>query len=254
MDIASMWTRPRLTADLQRLGVETGDLLFIHSSYKSIGPVDGGAGTVVSALEDTVGTTGLVLMPSFNLVREDRQGTWDISSSPSTVGWLTEYFRRMPGTYRSDHYSHSVTARGAGSEAFITGHRRREGLRSPWDREPWGKTYGVHSPMYRAYERDGKLLMLGVNYESSTYVHVVEAICWNRQLAADSRCRYVALDRPAMGDFWDGLGRLHRGGVGDSACRLFSIRDYVDTLVAEAEANPDPYVLTSQPKPPVTVR
>ena len=239
-----MWTRQQLAADLQRLGVETGDLLFIHSSFKSIGPVDGGAATVVGALDDAVGPAGLILMPSFNMVKEDRPGTWDISSASSTVGWLTDFFRRMPGVCRSEHYSHSVAARSAGSEEFVADHMRREGLRSPWDLEPWGKTYGVHSPMYRAYERDGKLLMLGVDYESSTYVHIVEVMCWNRLLAADSKSEYVWLDRHAMGAFWDGLGRLSRGKVGGAECRLFSIRDYIDTLFAEAEANRDPYVHT----------
>ena len=26
-------------------------------------------------------------------------------TTPSTVGWLTEHFRRQPGVFRSDHYS-----------------------------------------------------------------------------------------------------------------------------------------------------
>ncbi|MBT7549777.1 MAG: aminoglycoside N(3)-acetyltransferase, partial [Gemmatimonadetes bacterium] len=108
-------TQVSLCADLCRLGVEPGDILFIHSSFKSLGPVDGGAETVVRALEDAVGSAGLILMPSFQLVpseRDQRAAGWDWATTPSTVGWLTEYFRRMPDTVRSDHYSHSVAARG----------------------------------------------------------------------------------------------------------------------------------------------
>lgn len=170
-------TKEKLLYNLRDLGVESGDILFIHSSFKSIASVEGGAETVVSALEDAVGPEGLILMPSFNLVGSDKRAkTWNIETTPSTVGWLTEFFRRMPGTYRSDHYSHSVAARGKGAKDFVAGHLNREGYKSPWDQEPWGKTYGSHSPMYKAYQSDGKILMLGVDYNSSTYIHFVFAI------------------------------------------------------------------------------
>ncbi len=87
-------TREKLAQELRNLGVESGDILFIHSSFKSLGPVDGGAGTVVSALEDAVGPEGLILMPAFNLVEWDKRAkTWNIETTPSTVGWLTEFFR-----------------------------------------------------------------------------------------------------------------------------------------------------------------
>ena len=159
-------TCEKLAHDLRNLGVEPGDILFIHSSFKRLGPVDGGAESIICALEDAVGPDGLILMPSFNLVegRDKRVQTWDIKTAPSTVGWLTEFFRQMPNTYRSDHYSHSVAARGKGAKTFVADHLSRDGNQSPWDHEPWGKTYGTHSPMYRAYQADGKLLMLGVDY------------------------------------------------------------------------------------------
>lgn len=236
-------TREKLTQDLSNLGVSSGDILFIHSSFKSLGPVDGGVETVVGALEDAVGPEGLILMPSFNLVAsEKRAKTWNIETTPSTVGWITEYFWRMPGTYRSDHYSHSVAARGKRAKAFVSEHLRREGYQSPWDREPWGNTYGSHSPMYKAHQADGKLLMLGVDYDTSTYIHFVEVILWNEQLNQDTEAKYPALSRPALGAFWDRVGTLNRGLVGDADCRLFKIQRYLDTLVCEVKRNPALYL------------
>jgi len=231
---AAPHTRDELTRDLRALGVRAGDLLFVHSSFKSLGPVDGGAGTAIGALEDAIGPGGLLLMPSFNLrpTRELRAESWNIDTTPSTVGWLTEYFRRMPGTCRSDHYSHSVAVRGRGAQAFVSGHLRREGLVSPWDREPWGRTYGTHSPMYKAYRRDGRLLMLGVDYASSTYRHLVETLCWNRRLEDEPGAPYRALRWELLNEFWEREGTTRHGPVGDAPCRLFSIREYVDTLVA----------------------
>ena len=238
------YTHKKLTQDFTNLGIEKGDTLFIHSSFKSLGPVVDGAGTVIAALEETVGENGLILMPSFNLrpSREERVESWDVATTPSTVGWLTEFFRQMPGTYRSDHYSHAVAARGRDAEAFVADHLRQEGCQSPWDLHPWGKTYGTHSPMFRAYKTNGKLLMIGVDYETSTYIHLVEVIHWNKRLADDSQASFIGLNRPKLGAFWDALGQLRQGKVGDSNCRLFHIKTYVDTLLTEVERNPEPYL------------
>lgn len=238
-----MWTRHQLATHLRQLGVAPGDTLFIHSSFKSLGPVDGGAETIVNALEDAVGSEGLILMPSFNLVQwDERSKVWNLDSSPSTVGWLTEYFRLRPDTVRSDHYSHSVAARGRDATQFIDGHLRREGMRSGWDREPWGFTYGLHSPMFRAYAGDGFLLMVGVDYGTSTFVHLAEVIIWNQLLELDADVESVGIDRPAIGLFWESLGRLTFGTIGDADCRLFSIADYVNAVVAEVSSNPEPYL------------
>ena len=233
-------TRESLTTDLEALGVEKSDIIFIHSSFKSLGPVEGGAATVVAALEDAVGREGTVLMPSFNLV-ENRTGTWNIENAPSTVGWLTEFFRLMEGSIRSDHYSHSVAARGHRAGWFIKDHLRNEGMQSPWDTEPWGKTYGSNSPMLRAYDEDGKLLMLGVDYHSSTYMHVVEVSYWNASLKEDPEADYYWINRLVLGEYWDSVGRLKLGKVGDSVCRLFPIRDFMDTLLEAVRRKPDQF-------------
>ena len=146
------YTRADLQSHLAALGIEAGDILFIHSSFKSLGPVAGRAQTVVDALQAVVGPNGLILMPSFHLIeRSERARRWDWATTPSTVGWLSEFFRRLPDTYRSDHYSHSVAARGRGAEDFVADHRRQEGYTSSWDLAPWGRTYGTHSPNMRIF-------------------------------------------------------------------------------------------------------
>lgn len=236
-------TRKKLIHDFNKLGLENADIVFIHSSFKSLGVVEGGAGTVISALEHVLGQNGLILMPSFNLLpdHEKRTSSWDIENTPSTVGWLTEYFRLMPKTFRSDHYSHSVAARGHNAKEFVADHLSKEGYKSPWDHAPWGKTYGTNSPMYRAYKSNGKLLMLGVDYNTSTYIHLVEVIYWNKRLKQNGAENFIGLNRPKLGEFWDELGELNRDLVGNAECRLFNIKSYVDTLLKEVEENPNPY-------------
>lgn len=238
-------TRVSLLADLRALGVEASSTLFVHSSLRSMGAIAGGAATVIAALEEALGADGLLLLPSFNLLPPDKEGraaAWDREQTPSTVGWLSEFFRRMPGTERSDHYSHAVAARGRNARAFVADHRSGEGPPSPWDRPPWGKTYGTHSPMFRAWAQGGHLLMLGVDYTSSTYIHFVEVLYWQKLCARDVDASYPALKRPELGAFWDQVGRLHLGAVGDADCRFFSLGYYVQTLLAEVEANPTAYL------------
>jgi aminoglycoside 3-N-acetyltransferase len=236
------YTSETIAGNLNTLGVKRADILFIHSSFKSLGTIEDGAESVVRALEIAVGPDGLILMPSFNLVEADRRArSWNIETTPSTVGWLTEFFRLMPGTHRSDHYSHSVAARGKYAHAFVADHASLEGLPSPWDLPPWGKTYGTRSPMVKAYNAEGMILMIGVDYSTSTYIHLVETFYWDKCRSIDDSAKYRYLKRPELGEFWENCGRLHKGSVGNAQCRMFSIRNFVDTLLAEVERDPAPY-------------
>ena len=229
----------KLLADFQALGINPGSTLFVHSSFRSLGPLAGGAEVVVAALEQAVSPDGLLLMPSFNLGQPEaggdsityRASRWDHQQTPSTVGYLTEFFRTMPGTYRSDHYSHSVAARGRGAREIVGGHRRDEGLESPWDLRPWGKTYGRYSPMIRAYEADGSVLMLGTDHHTCTYCHVVEARLWQYLRRAKPEFPFVGVDREAVGEAWDQTEFVRTGRVARAQCRLFPIRSYVDTVL-----------------------
>lgn len=243
IEAVDQYTTDKLVRDMSQIGIASGDVLFVHASFKSLGPVGGGVQSVVSAFEQVLSPRGLLLMPSFNLIgdRDTRADSWDVRTTPSSVGWLTEFFRQMPGTFRSNHYSHSVAARGVGAERFVADHEKDDGFGSPWDRPPWGRTYGSSSPMIRAYDRGGKVLMLGVDYETSTYAHVVEVAYWNERLAEDPEAPFVWLDRSRLGKTWDLQGALTHGQIGDSESRLFAIRDYVDGLLDAVRAEPDSY-------------
>ncbi len=237
-----MHTRESLFADLLRLGVEPGDTLLVHSSFKSLGPVEEGAAAVVGALEDALSPEGLLLMPSFNLLPkggEARARNWSRESTPSSVGWLTEFFRTLPGTVRSDHQSHSVAARGKNAAAFVGDHPSLEGMETPWDRAPWGRTYGTQSPMLKAYRCPaGKVLMLGTDHKSCTYCHVVETFfwAWKKSIRFDAPFHFISREEVFV--FWDPLNRQKRGKVGDSDCRLFLIREFVTTVLEAAKKDP----------------
>jgi aminoglycoside N3'-acetyltransferase len=235
-----MHTPQQLANDLARLGVTRGRDLLVHSSYKAVGPVDKGAAGIVQGLEIALGGATL-LMPSFNLITggaEARAKAWGPATTPSTVGYLTEFFRTMSGTIRSDHYSHSVAARGPRAEFYTSSHLQNTGMDSPWDRAPWGKTYGDQSPLLKLYDNDALLLMLGVDYHSSTYMHVAETIDFNRRKAERPSAAYFFIDRPLLGLWVDRHCDVATGYVGHAYARLLPIGRYVDALAAQVKANP----------------
>src|SRR5690606_15069316 len=100
---------------------------------------------------------------------EGRAKNWNIQTTPSTVGYLTEFFRTMPESLRSEHFSHAVSAQGPKAQWYTEGHMSQDGMDSPWDLLPWGKPFGSQSPLIRLYDQDACLLMLGVDYHTSTY-------------------------------------------------------------------------------------
>ena len=83
--------------------------------------------------------------------------------------------------------------------------------------------------------------MLGVDYETSTYMHVVEVTYWNKRLLEDPDAKFIWLDRTQMGKAWDRSGTVQTGQIGDSESKLIPIREYVDGLVQIVRADPDAY-------------
>src|SRR5215211_8018564 len=106
---AAMLTFDQLVAGFRNLGVEEGDTLLVHSSYKSFGEVEGGPLTVIRALEDALGAEGTLIMPTFNF--DFNKGVpWDVRTTPSKMGILTELVRQDPRAKRVFHpfYSFAI--------------------------------------------------------------------------------------------------------------------------------------------------
>ena len=70
-------TRSSLRADLERIGVTAGDAVFVHAALRKVGPVVGGANTIIDALRDAVGPSGTLLAYA------DWQGMDDVLGDPA---------------------------------------------------------------------------------------------------------------------------------------------------------------------------
>ena len=158
---------------LRRLGVEEGDSIITHSSFKSLGEVENGAQGVIDGMKMAVGEEGTVVFPT--LVQNDFANAyknWNKDTTPSDVGYLTEYFRKLPGAKRSDQATHSVAAIGKLAD-YITETHGQTGQRHG----PYGETpFAADSPWEKMYKLNTKMLFIGVTSRKCTMHHYVEYI------------------------------------------------------------------------------
>ena len=155
-----MLTFEQLLEGFRHLGVEQGDTLLVHSSYKSFGEVEGGPQTVVRALEGALGPQGTLIMPTFNF--DFNKGVpWDVRTTPSKMGVLTELVRKDPRARRVFHpfYSFAIL----GKHADMLG-----GLR-------YKSSYERNSVFGKLRDLDGKIMVIGLSYTNSmTFFHHIE--------------------------------------------------------------------------------
>lgn len=157
-----MLTFEKLVEGFRDLGVEEGDTLVVHSSYKSFGPVDAGPQTVIRALEAALDTAGdgTLIMPTFNF--DFNKGVpWDVRTTPSKMGVLTELVRVDPRARRVFHPFYSF--------AILGKHAERLGsLR-------YKSSYERNSVFGKLRELDGKIMVIGLSYTNSmTFFHHIE--------------------------------------------------------------------------------
>jgi aminoglycoside 3-N-acetyltransferase len=107
-----------LTAGFKKMGVSAGDTIMVHSSYKSLGGVKGGADTVIDALLESVGDEGTVLFPTFNFKSWVDTHYFDIRETASHMGIITELARCREDAIRTPHPLYSFAVLGSRQEEF----------------------------------------------------------------------------------------------------------------------------------------
>ncbi len=170
-----------LTDDLKQLGVKRGDMIIVHSALSSLGWVCGGAQAVVEALIKTVGEEGTLIMPAqspdwsdpeewcepeipqewWSIIKKEMPAFDPAVTPTQEMGAVAEYFRTYPGVIRSSHPLESFCAWGKHKE-FVT------------KEQPLDFAMGENSPLEKIYSQDGKVLLIGVGYNSNTSMHLSE--------------------------------------------------------------------------------
>ena len=162
-------TRLTLGNDLRQIGVRPGDLLMVHASVRSVGPVVGGVNVLIQALFDAIGPEGTVsayvdFEPFYDEVDDlDAIPVFDkrIARAALDHGILHEALRTWPGAMRSDHPDAGVVAIGRLAEWIAAEHHYQYG-------------YGEGTPFERIVEAGGRVLMIGAPLDTLTLLHHAE--------------------------------------------------------------------------------
>ncbi|MBQ6471985.1 MAG: AAC(3) family N-acetyltransferase [Victivallales bacterium] len=155
---------------LREAGVRQGDFLLVHSALGALGHITGGAATVVEALKEAVGQDGTFLCavlgfafpyiggPNANRLyrpfdKDDARSIW--------TGALPRFLLEH-GYTRSRHYTHRWTGWGRDAEAACRDH------------EPADAPMAERSPIGYALHHGGKIIHLGSQVSSTTFLHLIE--------------------------------------------------------------------------------
>jgi len=150
---------------LVALGVKPGGFLLVHSSYKSLGAGVNGPEQVIETLRAVLGESGTLVFPTLSYATVSTGNrVFHINDTPSDVGAISEYFRRMPGVVRSLSPTHSCAAIGPGA-VDITANNHLDGT-----------PVGENSPFRKLRDYGGQILMLGCGLKPNTSMHGAEEL------------------------------------------------------------------------------
>lgn len=155
----------QLTKAFLSIGLKKGDILALHSSLSSLGNVEGGASTVIRALQEVVTEKGGLVMPTHtgNLSCNNKGGyNSKITGCKEITGIVPDTFWRTEGVQRSKHPSHSAAAWGEKAQWLIEQH------------SPSTYAFEENTPFHKVALVSGKILLLGVTNTRNSSIHVAE--------------------------------------------------------------------------------
>lgn len=244
-----MITQPQIEDSLRDLGVKPGMTLLVHSSMKKIGWIPGGARSVVEALLAVLGPDGTLVMPAqtgensdpafwrhppvpeywWDEIRRVRPPYDPVLTPTRKMGAVVECFRAYPGVLRSSHPTCSFIARGPAAAAILSRHDLNDSL-------------GEHSPCGALASADAHVLLLGVDFDNCTIMHLAEYRAKCRTMFTQSatitrdgqreNVTYPDIDMNSdeflePGRELEAAGLVRQGKIGEADLRLFKVRDAV---------------------------
>ncbi len=135
------WRKAELIGQLLNLGVTPGGVLLVHSSFRSVRPLEDGPLGLIEALRAALGPGGTLVMPSWSGLDDE---PFDPATSPVTpdLGVVSDTFWRLPNVKRSAH-PFAFAAAGPQAEQIIS---------DPLPLPP----HSPASPVARVHELDGQ--------------------------------------------------------------------------------------------------
>lgn len=151
----------------------------VHASVRSVGEIAGGPDQIHLAIKDALTDAGTMMMyascpqyydevgrgvhpGSIEFELLEKMPPFDAKTAPSARdnGALVEFFRKWPDSLVNDHVARFVVW---GSQAP---HLIEE--------QPWDFAFGRGSALERFVNLDGKILLIGCDHDTVTFLHYAE--------------------------------------------------------------------------------
>jgi aminoglycoside 3-N-acetyltransferase len=176
-----MYSRRELAADFRALGVRSGDTVMLHASVRAVGRVAGGPDQIHLALKDALTPDGTLMMYASCPEHYDEVGRGNLTAdeerelleklppfdastarSQRDNGALVELLRTWPGSIVNAHVAR-----------FVVWGRQAQHLVS---QQPWSYAFGRGSALDRFAALDGRILLLGSDHDTVTFLHYAEHV------------------------------------------------------------------------------
>jgi aminoglycoside 3-N-acetyltransferase len=176
-----MHSREELANGFRGLGIAPGDTVMVHASVRAVGEVAGGPDQIHLALKDAVTADGTLMMYASCPGYYDEIGRGHLSPDqerelleklpafdPFTAradrenGVLVEFLRTHPGSMVNPHVARFVVWGKHGDHLIA--------------KQPWNYAFGHGSALDRFLQLDGRILLLGCDHDTVTFLHYAEHI------------------------------------------------------------------------------
>lgn len=249
----------QIEAAISSLGIAKGDTVMVHSSMSNI---DCSAHELVSFLKNYIGSGGNILMPTHpKLTVENGMLIYDVENSPSTVGYLTEVFRKSEGVSRSLHPFSSVAVWGKDKDYYLKDNLYEDAL-----------PHGFNSPYQKFSLQKGKAVLLGVLNNRATIRHVAEELAddslpiknffshFNVKIVdgdiaevfnvrkADLKKSQLYISRKKVNDLWNQHHLIQHFNVSSVPCSVVDAEGVVNYQLKEIQAGSTQYPFAPKKK------
>lgn len=147
---------------MERAGMKRGSTILIQSSWREFYNCTNTPMELIDEILKALGPEGTLCMACMPIIVKGKP--FDISTTKTYAGYLSECFRHYPGVKRSIN-RHSVCAIGPNADYLLSEHHLGE---TPWDEK---------SPYYRLSQVDALVFGLGLgSYWMGTIEHCPESL------------------------------------------------------------------------------
>ena len=154
-----MVSRKVLIEQFEYLGLQGFPALMVHASLRKLGPIEGGADTLINALIQSISPHGNLIM----VLGADEEVPFDALSTEADedMGLLAELFRKQSGVRVNDHAAARYAALGPQADYIL----------NPTVLHDY---HGYGSVLERLTEMKGAVLRLGADTDTVTLTHYAE--------------------------------------------------------------------------------